>query len=406
VRVLFLTHRLPYAANRGDRIRALYILRQLVGRADVDLVSLVHSDEEAGHAGDLHELAATVTVARVPRLKNYARGAAALVMGRPLTHALLDAPTIRTACRRLVTAHPPDVVLAYCSSMARFALEPPLDRFPFVLDMVDVDSEKWRTLGRTAAVPKCWIYAAEARTLSGFEARAARTARAVLVVNERERDLIVGLEPDANVHVLPIGVAVDELRPTGAPATGRGVVFCGVMNYRLNEEGALWFARAVWPLVRTRCPDARLSLVGSDPTSAIRELSARDSTIEVTGTVPDVRPYLWRSAVAIAPLPSARGVQNKVLEAVAAGLPCVVTPAVHDGLPAEVIPACIRAQDAEQFAGAVVDLLNRDPAGRRAVAERANVRALSWNERLAPLVGILERAARAPASPLPRTDVA
>jgi sugar transferase (PEP-CTERM/EpsH1 system associated) len=405
VRVLFLTHRLPYAANRGDRIRALYILRQLAGHAEVDLVSLVHSDDEARHAGDLHDLAATVTVARVPRLTNYARGAAALVTGRPLTHALLNAPLIGTTCRRLVAAHPPDVVLAYCSSMARFALEPPLDRFPFVLDMVDVDSEKWRTLGRTAAAPKCWIYSAEARTLSDFEARAARTAQAVLCVNERERDLIIGLEPAANVHVLPIGVAIDELRPTGPPSPDQRVVFCGVMNYRLNEEGALWFARTVWPLVRTRRPAARLSLVGSDPTPAIRSLAA-DSTIEVTGTVPDVRPYLWRSAVAVAPLLSARGVQNKVLEAVAAGLPCVVTPAVLDGLPEEVIPACMLARDAEQFAAAVVDLLGREPAERRAIAEGANVRALSWDERLAPLLGILERAARAPASPVPRTDVA
>jgi glycosyltransferase involved in cell wall biosynthesis len=255
-------------------------------------------------------------------------------------------------------------------------------------------------------VPKCWIYAAEARSLSDFEARAARRAQAVLVVNERERDLIVGLEPAANVDVLPIGVAIDELRPTGPPSTGQGVVFCGVMNYRLNEEGALWFARTVWPLVRTRCPDARLSLVGSDPTPAVRALPAADASIEVTGTVPDVRPYLWRSAVAIAPLLTARGVQNKVLEAIAAGLPCVVTQAVLDGLPEQVIPACLRARDAEQFAAAVVDLLTRGPAQRRALAERANIRALGWAQQLAPLIGILEQAARVPSSPLPRTDVA
>jgi glycosyltransferase involved in cell wall biosynthesis len=149
-----------------------------------------------------------------------------------------------------------------------------------------------------------------------------------------------------------------------------------------------------------------LSLVGSDPTPAVRALTAADSTIEVTGTVPDVRPYLWRAAVAVAPLLTARGVQNKVLEAIAAGLPCVVTPAVLDGLPEEVIPACMVARDAEQFAAAVVDLLGREPAERRAIAEGANVRALSWDERLAPLLGILERAARAPASPVPRADVA
>jgi polysaccharide biosynthesis protein PslH len=148
-----------------------------------------------------------------------------------------------------------------------------------------------------------------------------------------------------------------------------------------------------------------LSLVGSDPTAAVRALSAADSTIEVTGTVPDIRPYLWRSAVAVAPLLNARGVQNKVLEAIAAGLPCVVTPAVLEGLPEEVIPACMLARDAEQFAAAVVGLLGREPAGRRAIAERANVPALSWDVQLAPLLGILERAARAPASPVSRTDL-
>ena len=159
MRILFLTHRLPYAPNRGDRIRALYILKLLAAHAEVDLVSLVHDRDEEQHAGDLRSVAASVTVAPVSRWLGYARAVRGLATGRPMTHALLDARAVGTACRRLAVERPPDVVLAYCSGMARFALEPPLNRMPLVLDMVDVDSVKWRTLAETAPIPARWVYA-------------------------------------------------------------------------------------------------------------------------------------------------------------------------------------------------------------------------------------------------------
>ena len=394
MRVLFLTHRLPYAANRGDRIRALHILRMLGRHAEVDLVSLVHNATEQAHAADLGQWATSVTAAPLSRLRGYVRAITALPTDCPFTHAILDAPTVAAACRRLVDQHPPDVVLAYCSGMARFALEPPLNAIPLVFDMVDVDSEKWRTLGRTAAAPARWVYATEATRLSAFEARASRRAEAVLVVNDRERASLLRLEPTANVRVVPNGVALDEFRPPGPPSTELRVTFCGVMNYQPNEEAALWFARTVWPMIRARHSAARLSLVGSDPTAAVRQLAAIDSTIEVTGSVFDVRPHLWRSAVAVAPLLMARGLQNKVLEAVAAGLPCVVTPAVHEGLPADILPGCIAGADAGEFATAVLDLLDRRPAERRAIADRASVASLSWNAQLATLMPILNAAAR------------
>ena len=122
MRILFLTHRLPYAANRGDRIRALHILKLLAAHADVDLVSLVHDNEEARHAADLNQLAATVTVAPVSRLVGYGRALAAWPTDRSFTHSILHGSTVTAACRDLATRYRPDVVLAYCSGMARFAL--------------------------------------------------------------------------------------------------------------------------------------------------------------------------------------------------------------------------------------------------------------------------------------------
>jgi polysaccharide biosynthesis protein PslH len=392
VRILFLTHRLPYAANRGDRIRALHLLQFLARHATVDLVSLVDGDEEASHAGDLSHLTASVRVARTSRLRGYARALAALPTTRTLTHALLDSATLDAAVREAVDANRPDVILAFCSGMARVALQPPLRGIPLILDMVDVDSEKWKRLGLTAKPPTRWIYAREGRCLAAFEATAARQSHAVLVVNERERSALLGIAPGTPVHVVPNGISLEHFAPPGPPSEEQRVVFCGVMSYAPNEEAVLWMAREVWPRVRARLPAATLSLVGSSPPAAIERLPSADRSIDVTGTVPDVRPHLWRAAVAVAPLLLARGVQNKVLEAVAAGLPCVVTPAVQDGLPSEVIAGTRLAATPDEFAAAIIDLLLRPASERRAIASQARLQPLAWSERLAPLVPLLDAA--------------
>lgn len=394
MRILFLTHRLPYAANRGDRIRALHLLKFLAEHATVDLVSLVEDDEEAAHAADLRPLTASVRVARTSRFRGYARALAALPTKRTVTHALLDSADLDAAIRDAVAAHQPDVVLAFCSGMARVALAPPLGGVPLILDMVDVDSEKWKSLGATAARPARWIYAREARCLAAFEAAAARRSHAVLVVNERERSALLKIAPGTPVHVVPNGISLEDFAPPGPPSAEPRVVFCGVMSYAPNEEAALWMAREVWPLVRAQVPAATLVLVGSSPPPSVQKLASEGAGIEVTGTVPEVRSYLWGAAVAVAPLRLARGVQNKVLEAVAAGVPCVVTPAVHEGLPAEVVPATRLAARPEEFAEAVIDLLSRTPEDRRAIAGRASLQALAWPDRLAPLLPLLESALR------------
>src|SRR6185295_6727113 len=154
-------------------------------------------------------------------------------------------------------------------------------------------------------------------------------------------DALAAIAPGADVRVVPNGVDVEHLAPKAPPSNERRVIFPAVFNYQPNAEGAVWLAREVWPLVTELLPDARLTLAGASPTARVRALAANDATVEVTGAVPDMRPYLWRSAAAVAPLFLARGVQNKVLEAAAAGLPSVVTPAVRNGLPPEVSGACL-----------------------------------------------------------------
>lgn len=392
MRILTLTHRLPYAPNRGDRLRAYHMIHELRRHAEIELLSLVHDDDEESHVDDVRAFVSNVTTLRVTKLRSRANAALALLGQTPLTHALLDAAGMKSALRQICDARPPDVVFAYCSGMARFAMEAPLDHLPMVLDFVDVDSQKWRDLAAASHPPKSWIFRREAATLGGFEARAAHKAVTALVVNEREAEIARQLAPDANIQVMPNGVELDRLRPPGPPSSRPRVVFCGVMSYAPNAEGMTWFVQDVWPLVRATRPDATLAVVGLDPSPAFRALCAPDPSITVTGRVEDVRDWLWDSAVGIAPLHVARGVQNKALEAIAAGLPIVLTEAVAGGLPPAAAYASRVANSAAHFAGHLLDLLSQSPAERRAMAASADFSKLAWAKTLAPLWPIFESA--------------
>lgn len=396
MKVLFITHRLPFAPNRGDRVRAFHMVRSLAERVDLEVLALAHDEGEMNEVDKVQALGVRARAFLVPKWLNRMRAVPRLLGTQPLTHLLLDAPGLHEALREIAATRPPDVVLAYCSSMARFAVEPPLDGIPFVLDMVDVDSRKWSELAMKASGPMRWIYRREARLLSAFESAASRKAQAVLVINDREQALLRELAPGVDVTVMPVGVDLEDFAPRTPAADGANVVFCGVMNYPPNVDGVLWFAREVWPIVRQQRPDARFLVVGSNPTHAIRHLASAGRSIAVTGTVHDVMPFLWNGAVSVAPLRTARGLQNKVLESLAAGLPTVVTRNVYEGLPDAVRPGCRVADTAEPFARHVLDWLAVPPAGRRAIAARADLSGLSWAAQLAPLYDILVEAAQKP----------
>jgi len=390
MRVLVLTHRLPWAPNRGDRIRAYHLLRALTTQHEVHLLSLVHDDEEEAQAAPLRSWISGVTTVRVRPLRSLARGALGLLRSTPLTFAMLDAPALGPAIDGVVETVSPDVVIAYCSGMARLLSRPRLAFLPAIVDLVDVDSEKWAALSKRSRWPMRWIYRREARLLAHAESRMIRAAGATTVVNDREADAARRLAPGARIEVAGNGIDRAHFAPDAPALTQPQVVFCGVMNYAPNAETAMFLTRDVWPRVTKVRPEARLVLVGSSPSPALSRAAERVRGVTVTGRVADVRPWLWSSALAAAPIRTARGVQNKVLEAVAAGLPAVVSPAVAEGLPEGVRHACLVASSEDECAARILELLALQPADRRELAQRASFTGLEWRDRLAPLLDLVE----------------
>ena len=388
MRILYLTHRLPYAPNRGDRIRSYYMLREMSRFADVSVLSFVHDDEEAARASEQPFASHTRTV-RVTKPRNLLRCVRAMPTSRPLTHVLLDAPDLLARLQDEVDRSRPDLVVAYCSGMARLALESPLRRLPFMLDMVDVDSLKWRRMAALYAPPQRWVYAREARTLANFELSVATQAAATIVVNDQEKDALERIAPTACVSVVPNGVELDSFRPPSGPTDSATVIFCGVMNYGPNESAVRWFAQQVWPRVRAARPEAHFQIVGAQPSRAVSQLASDGTGIEVVGAVPQVQPYLWNAAVSIAPLHATQGLQNKVLEALAAGLPVVTTSAVANGLPAAALPACDVTDAPERFAESVIRQLASTPQARRSRANTAVMSSLAWSNALSKLETIV-----------------
>jgi glycosyltransferase involved in cell wall biosynthesis len=203
----------------------------------------------------------------------------------------------------------------------------------------------------------------------------------------------LSIAPGSRVSAVANGVDAASFQPPGPPGDAPAIVFTGVFDYGPNETAALWLMSDVWPRVVAARPDARLALVGASPSRAVRRKATSSAAVTVTGAVPDVRPYLWTAAVAVAPIFMSHGVQNKVLEAVAAGLPVVTTTPVLEGLPSEAIPACSVADTGEVFAREILRLLHLAPEQRRALAARADLRAVDWDTTLSGLQAIVTAAA-------------
>ncbi len=366
--ILYLCHRIPYPPDKGDKIRSFPQVRHLGERHKLALVCF--ADDPADLAGVEALRRWCVSVDVVLRSGRAARlaGLRGLLDGRSISVAAFDSRSLRRAVESRIGDA--DVVTAYSSVMAQYVSR--AAGVPRLMDFVDADSEKWRLYAARHAWPASWIYTRETDRLGRFEEAVARDWEHSVFVSEKEAQVVRARAPGRPITVLGNGVDLSFFTPNEGPEDaerGRRIVFTGAMDYFPNVDGVRHFCDQILPRVQAAVPGARFAIVGRNPTPAVTRLASR-AGVEVTGTVPDVRPFLRGAAVAVAPLRVARGAQNKTLEAMASGLPVVCSTAVADGLGVDERAGVEVADEPEDFASRVVALLG-DPDRRRDAGARA-----------------------------------
>ena len=400
-RLLFIAHKVPYPPDKGERLRAFHEIRALAGHFRITLAALAHSRADREAAGAMRQWCEKVLVAGAGGRLGLIHGAAALLTGKSATEGFFRSRRLRRLLAAEATREPFDLVMACCSSMLPYAAGVPAPAR--VMDLVDVDSAKWLSYAASARGPKRWLYRTEARRVARLERRAVHTCRAVLLVSEDEVRALQADSPPGVVMALPNGVDMDYFSPARVPQPvlpGRAapsVAFTGTMDYRPNVEAVCWFVREVWPQLRRRAPELTFLVVGRDPVRRVRRLAASPG-VTVTGSVPDVRPYLAAATVVVAPLHIARGIQNKVLEAMAMGRAVVASSAALEGIEASCGQEVLRADSPEQWTRQI-RLLLAEPEQRRRIelaARRAVEDRYSWPARMAPLVSLCLRLAGSP----------
>jgi sugar transferase (PEP-CTERM/EpsH1 system associated) len=312
--------------------------------------------DEPGVAHSAQQLRAHVPDLEYVRISPHLRRAVAFVhvaLTGSATRAYFHSAALQARLRERLQREPFDLIYVSSSSMAPYAMDTSL---PVVMDFVDLDSDKWLQYADRCSWAVSWIYRREGRRLRRLEQAIARRATYCLVATEAEHALLRAVAPWARSAVVPNGVDLDTFAPPACPPREPIIVFSGAMDYFPNVDAVTFFVHSILPHVRTRVPEAQFIIVGKDPTLAVRRLS-RQPGVQVTGYVPDVRPFLHRARLAVAPLRLARGIQNKILEAMAAGLPVVATSKAHQGLNAAPGRDLLVADQPEEFADAVVRLL-------------------------------------------------
>ena len=404
--ILFLAHRLPYPPNKGDKVRSYHLLRHLAERHQVHLGTFVDDPDDLQHLPTVQGWCASLHAETLRPRQAKLASVRGLATGEALTEVYYRSSRLAHWVAQTVATARIDATVVFSSSMAQYALAHP--EVPMLVDFVDVDSAKWADYAPQHRWPMSWLYAREGRLLLACERRVAAQARRSFFATDKEAALFRGLAPEAANSVEGMDNGVDSAffspaanRPSPFQAAETPLVFTGAMDYWPNIDAVSWFAADVLPRLRAAHPALRLHIVGRSPSPAVRALASE--AVVVTGTVPDVRPYLQHAAVVVAPLQLARGIQNKILEAMAMGRPVVAAETCVSAM--SVVPGqdVLSARDAADYLRQVLALLaeparaaSTGAAGRRCVVE-----AYSWAAHLQTLDRQLQHTLQAKAATPP-----
>ncbi len=392
--ILFLAHRIPWPADRGDKIRSHHILKRLCEMAPVHVSTFADDERDMGFVGAMDGILASSHV-EIRNKPQWQAGVDALLTGQPVSVCSFGSGSMQDWVDGLLASGRISHIFCFSGQMAQYV--PASFNGRFIMDFVDVDSAKFESYANEGNPLMRWINAREGRLLGDLEREVARRADASLLVSEAEADLFRTRTGATNVSTLGNGIDTVFYDPTAKfkklhPAYPDPlIVFTGQMDYRPNIEAVTDFATNAMPAIRAAHPETSFAIVGRNPTPAVSALSALPG-VQVTGAVDDVRTWLAGADVVVAPLRIARGIQNKVLEAMAMAKPVVASTAAAEGIAATNGTHYFVEADVEAEANRVIALLSDASISRKTgKSARAHViEHYSWAGQLAPLDGLMQ----------------
>lgn len=402
MKILYLAHRIPYPPNKGEKIRAFHQVKYLAGQHTLDLVCLIDDQRDLPHVAPLEQLCNRTYAHVIKPYPSKVKGLLAQLTGSTVSVGYYHHAAVQKVVDRWLAETAYDAVICFSSTMAEYIFRAPLsDRKPpsrLIMDFCDVDSEKWHQYAETARFPLNLIFEREHLRMEQYEQRIHHAFDSSILVSRQEADLfsaVVGTQQ--KITVIPNGIDAqffdrrqgfesDRSRSSDVPV----VVFTGAMDYHVNIDGVLWFCREVLPQIRQKHPQVQFKIVGSNPTAAVKQLAQQEG-VEVTGFVDDIRPYYAMADVCVAPLKLGRGIQNKVLEAMAMERAVVTTSRANAGIQANSGQQLLIADSPGGFAVAVNELISNDN-GRAQLGRAARdfvVTHFDWGTNLAAFETVL-----------------
>lgn len=395
--LLFLCHRIPYPPNKGDKIRAFRFIEHLSQSYSIHLGCFIDDPNDRQYVTELEKICAQVYGVENMGTARKLKAIPALMRGKSLSVGMFTSKEMTNWTNTVVANEKPALGFVYSSVMAQY-LHTGETCIPHILDFVDVDSDKWKQYASSSSFPMKWVYEREAQTLLQFDKLAAERAEAALFVSDSEASLFRSLAPESRNKIKAVHNGIDyknfsqnEDWPNPYCGQGPHLVFTGSMDYWPNVDAVTWFVLEIFPSIRDAWPTATFNIVGANPASSVRALRIHEN-VNVTGSVAEVQPYLAHAHAAVAPLRIARGIQNKVLEAMAMALPTIVTNEALEGIEAKNGAEVLIANEPQDYIEAVRLITSKDKALSIGKCARERVvKDYSWEDQFTILDEIIDQ---------------
>ena len=395
-KLLFLAHRIPYPPNKGDKIRSYNFVKRLALKFDVLIGTFIDDPDDWSDVTGLESISIEYKVENLsPKVKKII-SLLGFITNEALTLGYFRSKALSRWVDKMLVEHKPDIAFIYSSSMAQYVINSPHAPKKIIIDLVDVDSEKWRLYAAHEKGLFKWLYNRESKKLLAYEKKCTSLSKHTILVSEKEAELYRSLAPEyvKKIHGIANGIDADFFDPqldylAVGPNNAPIVTMTGAMDYKPNIDAAHWFAQEILPIIQKKIPTTQFYIVGSAPAGSIVKL-AKNEAITVTGRVEDVRPYIASAKCIVAPIRIARGIQNKVLEGMAMGKTVIATPQAFEGIDAIAGTEIIIAESAVDFANSVIAALSPDASTE--IGEKARKRVIqhySWDSKFSQLLELL-----------------